>query len=200
MKRIGFTALAAIALSVPALAQTGDRDVLEAMARCAAMADSAQRLSCYDAAAPRLRTTLATPPQVLARAPSREEESSWFGFKMPDLFGSSTSSQTTPQQFGANTLSSQQRADIATGNPTAAAPTPVDSITATVTEYAQNPRGNYVMFLDNGQVWRQQEGDGGVMQFKRNAPNTVRISRGFWDSYNLKLNTGSALYKVVRVK
>ncbi len=202
MKRLVFTAVAlGLAGTMTASAQTSDRDVLEALGKCAAVTDSAQRLACYDAAAPQLKSTLITPPPVLARAPTQEEQSSWFGFSFPDIFGGSPSSQTTPQQFGSNTLPRQQRAVIASaGNANTVATAPIDSITATVTEYALNDQGRYVIFLDNGQVWRQQNGDSGVMQFKRNSPNTVKISRGFWDSYNLKINNGSALYKVVRVK
>ena len=199
MKTFGFAVASAVLFAAPVLAQSTDREVMEAMSRCSSITDAAQRVACYDAAAPRLKTQLGTQPATPRPVITRAEETSWFGFKMPDLFSGSTETQTTPQQFGSNNLTSQQRASLQ-GNANATAQAPIDSITATITEYAQNPRGNYVMFLDNGQVWRQQEGDGGVMQFKRNQPNVVRISRGFWDSYNLKLNTGSALFKVVRVK
>ena len=200
MKKLGIGAVTFLIVAGPAVAQTTDRDALAAMSRCAAITDTNQRLACYDAAAPAAKSALITPPPVLARAPTKEEESSWFGFSLPSLFGGNSPAQTTPQQFGANTLSSQQRAVIATGNPNAAAPVVLDSISAGVTSYALNEEGRYVLFLDNGQVWRQQSGDSAVMQFRKNAPNVVRISRGFWDSYNLKLNTMSALFKVVRVK
>lgn len=201
MKKLGIAAVSALILTGPAMAQTADRDVLEALGRCASIADGNQRLACYDAATPRLKTALVTPPPILTRPATREEESSWFGFNLPDLFGGKPETQTTAQQFGSNNLPAQQRAVIASGNNNApAAPVAIDSISAGVTSYALNEQNRYVLFLDNGQVWRQQAGDSGVMQFRRNAPNVVRITRGFWDSYNLKLNSGSALYKVVRVK
>src|SRR5262245_56374470 len=96
MKTFSFTAIAAVLFVAPALAQGTDREVMEAMARCGSITDTAQRVACYDAAAPRLRSRLATSPTatpapVITR--SRQDEASWFGFKMPDLFGGSTETQ-----------------------------------------------------------------------------------------------------------
>src|SRR5262245_28708571 len=159
MKKLAFVAAtAAVLVTAPGLAQTSDRDIMEVLGKCAAITDAAQRLSCYDGAAPSLKSALIKPPTAIARAPTREEESSWFGFSLPNLFGGADGPQVTPQQFGSNTLSQQQRATIA-GGTVAATAQPIDSISASVTEYALNPQGRYVLFLDNGQVWRQQGGD-----------------------------------------
>src|SRR5690349_11312700 len=97
--------LAALAAALPAQAAAPPdtvpaQDVLEAVGRCAAVADSQARLACYDTLAPRVKDALAAPPSSLPgnRAPSVEEQRSWFGFDLAGLFGSSPSQQTTPQQ------------------------------------------------------------------------------------------------------
>ncbi|SRR5579885_3024842 len=176
-------------------AQAGPRDdVLEAMGRCAALADNTARLACYDALAPQLKTALSTPPATLDHPPTQQEQESWFGFDIGDLFGTSQRTQTTPQQFGSDRLP-QTQAAIET------AQQQVDSISAGVTDYSFTPFGKFIVFLDNGQVWRQIEGDSEHAHFARDPKNNhVTISRGFMGSYNLTINDSSKVYKVTRVK
>ena len=53
----------------------GPRDeVLNALARCTSIADAQARLACYDAAAPRLKQALATPPTSLDHPPTQAEQ------------------------------------------------------------------------------------------------------------------------------
>ncbi|HLY06626.1 MAG TPA: hypothetical protein VKR31_12855 [Rhizomicrobium sp.] len=192
--------LVACATAFPALAAAppppvAPQDVLEALGRCASVSDSTQRLACYDALAPRVKDALAAPPQALPgnRAPTGEEQRSWFGFDLSSLFGSSPTQQTTPAQFGSDRLPSTHVEEQ-----TAAAE--VDSITAGVTDVAFTPFGKFIVFLDNGQVWRQIEGDADHAVFRKPAKdNKVTIRRGFIGSYNLSLN-GDRTYKVTRVK
>jgi hypothetical protein len=192
-------AAAAVFFAAPALAQ--DRqEVLEALGKCSDLTDDKARLACYDALAPRVKDALATPPAAVAsnQPPTEEQQKSWFGFNIENLFGNAPSQQTTPQKFGADQL--PQGAPPA--GETAQAPPPVlDSITAGVTEYAFTPFGKFVVFLDNGQVWRQQEGDADVAHFYKDPKdNQVTISRGFIGSYNLTINDNEKMFKVVRVK
>ena len=200
---IRFLAFAFVGLTTafPALAaQTAapmpPQDVLEAVGRCAAIADNAARLACYDALAPRVKDALAAPPQALPgnRAPTAEEQRSWFGFDLSDLFGSGPSQQTTPQQFGNDQLPSTHAAEEH-------AAAEIDSISAGVTEVSFTPFGKFIVFLDNGQIWRQIEGDADRATFKKPAKdNKVTISRGFIGSYNLSINDSNKVYKVTRVK
>ena len=77
----------------------------------------------------------------------------------------------------------------------------VDSITAGVSEFAYNPFGRFIVFLDNGQVWKQIEGDVDRAVFpKLGKDNKVTISRGFIGSYNLTINDSAKVFKVTRVK
>ena len=186
---------AGVFAATAALAGSRD-DLIEAMGKCVSIADDKARLSCYDALAGQVKEALGTPPTALPgnRSPSEAEQKSWFGFNLSSLFGSSPEQQTTPQQFGSDKLA-DTRAQEETQAKT------VDSISAGVTDYALTPFGKFIVFLDNGQVWRQEAGDADHANFHRNPKdNTVTIERGLLGSYNMKLNDSERLYKVTRVK
>jgi hypothetical protein len=190
--------VAAALLCLPTAALAGPRDdVLEALGKCAAIAADKDRLACYDALSPRVKDALAVPPATLAHEPTKEEQQSWFGFDFGGLFNSDGSpSQTTPQQFGSEQIAP---APAQPGEPPKAEE--IESIAAGVTEYSFTPFGKFIVFLDNGQIWRQIEGDTDQAHFHRvAADNKVTISRGVFGSYNLQLNGGARIYKVNRVK
>lgn len=186
-----FALLSPLVVGGGALASARD-DVLEAMGQCAAIGDSAARLACYDKLAPRLKDALATPPTALDHEPTKAEQESWFGFDIGDLFGGGSSVATTPEQFGKERTAEHQaireREEI-------------DSISAGVSDVAFTPFGQFIVFLDNGQVWRQLQGEPERAHFLSDTKeNKVTISRGAIGSYNLKLNDSVKIYKVTRVK
>jgi hypothetical protein len=182
------------ALSGPARADA-QRDILEGMNKCSAIADDHERLTCYDALKPQLQAALATPPPV-----AKKDDSSWFG--LDHIFGGdSERPQTEPKQFGSERLPPPEQAKVNPPPPEAPKVQEIDSITATVTDYALTPTGRFVVFLDNDQVWQQIEGDTYKAHFKKNPKdNTVVISRAFLGSYALKINDLNQVYKVKRVK
>jgi hypothetical protein len=196
------TAAAALFFAVPALA-ADQREVLEALGKCAGLADDKARLACYDGLAPQVKDALSAPPAAVASAqppgpPTEEQQKSWFGFDVGGLFGTAPAQQTTPQQFGSDKLPPPPPPPPGT---TPAQPPPIDSITAGVTDYAINPFGKFIVFLDNGQVWKQEQGDADRAQFRKNPKdNKITISRGFIGSYNMTLNDSTKVYKVTRVK
>jgi hypothetical protein len=170
-------------------------DALEAVGRCAGVTDAQARLACYDAAAPRLKQALGTPPTSLDHAPTKAEQESWFGFDLGDLFGGGSSAPSTPEQFG------KERTVEAQAERAVEEQRGIDSISAGVTEFAYTPFGQFIVFLDNGQVWRQLQGDADRAHFKSNArDNRVTVSRGALGSYNLSINGSGKIYKVTRVK
>jgi hypothetical protein len=181
---------AAAALS----AQAGPReDALHALDQCAAMTDEHARVTCYDQAAPQLRAALNAPPTP--HPPTEAEQKSWFGFDLGSIFGSSPAQQTTPQQFGSE--------NVPPPPPPANEPPPpgpIESITAKVTNYAMDPFGKFVVFLDNDQVWQQLQGDPELAHFHKGGGDTVTISRGFIGSYNLQINDSNKVFKVKRIK
>jgi hypothetical protein len=209
-------AIAAVFFAVPAMAQDREQ-VLRAMGKCAELTDDKARLACYDALAPRVKEVLATPPAPVASngPPTKEQQESWFGFNVENLFGSGPATQTTPEKFGSDQMPKPEappptvQAQAPTpGQPAPPPPPPappqpeeVDSITAGLTDYAITPFGKFIVFLDNGQVWRQMQGDSGSAHFEKNPKdNKVTIERGFLDSYNLTINGSNKVYKVQRIK
>jgi hypothetical protein len=185
------TALALL-LSAPALAGTRD-DVIRAMDHCGAIVDKDERLACFDKLSPMVKEAIAQMPR--SGPPTAEEQKSWFGFDFGDLFGTSPRTQTTPEQFGSEALPAKPPAP---GE--APAPEPIDSITAKVAEYSFTANGKFIIFLDNGQVWRQIEGDTGKPLFSKRGDNVVKIERGVMGSYNLMVNDSAAVYKVKRIR
>ncbi|MBI3675340.1 MAG: hypothetical protein HY243_01825 [Proteobacteria bacterium] len=191
-------AFAAPALVMPAFAGPRD-DALQAVGKCAAIAEDKARLACYDQLATQIKSALATPPTAVAenKPPTKEEQESWFGFDLGGLFGPKEVPQTKPEQFGQENTeqakAQQQQAETEG--------LVVDSISAGVTEYAFTPFGKFVVILDDGQVWKQIEGDSDLARFKKTpTDNKVTISRGFMGSYSLTINGSAKVYKVTRVK
>jgi hypothetical protein len=200
MRAIAVTTAGLLALA-SRLALAGPRDdVLEAMGKCTTLTDDKARLACYDATAPRLRDALNRPPEALSRPPTEEEQKSWFGFNLGSWFGGGgapPAAQTTPGQFGADKLAAKEAPAEAAAAP-AEQPKQIDSISANVSDYSFNPFGKFIVFLDNGQVWKQIDSD--PAHFGKGGANTVTIERGAMGSYNMHINGGNHTYKVTRVK
>jgi hypothetical protein len=154
------------------------RDALTGFAKCADIAEAPERLKCFDAAVPSAKSALAAPEP---KAPEKGLLE-WFGFAR------SQKPVTKPEDFGKP------------------APEPgpgqeITEVTATVLEFAKTPRGKSVFILDNGQVWRQLDGDSTVVSDP--APGItmkVTIETGALGSYNLTIEGRKALIKVSRLK
>jgi hypothetical protein len=172
-------------------------DLATAISKCAALNDNTARLVCYDKIAGRPTTIVIAPQtEVQAPPPAKNEGESWFG--IADWFGSDKASpavQTTPKQFGSENLPAPPAAP---GVPPPAEP--LDHITATVSDFAYNPFGRFVVFLDNGQIWQQLEADTDRARFSKTKKDQVTISRGLIGSYNLVIEGHNGLYKVKRIK
>jgi hypothetical protein len=163
------------------------RDALGAMVKCAEISDPAERLKCFDAAIPGAKNALSTPekPAEKLATPEKPPEKSlldWFGFNRPPQ------PVTRPEDFGKP----------------APEPAPGEAITeikATVLEYARTRRGKLLFVLDNGQVWRQLDGDS--TEVRDPPPDTVwkvTIETGVLGSYNLIIDGRNSIIKVSRVK
>ena len=147
------------------------------IAKCAGIADSAARLKCFDAAAPRASGAPAAQPA--GEAPG----GGGFGFPPPQA-------ATRVEDFG---------------NPSA--PPEITRITATVVELTRTARGRSIFILDNGQVWRQLDGDDADVQDPRpGKAMKVAIEMGFVGSllggrsYNLTIEGRNGLIRVRRLK
>lgn len=177
---------AAAVLSLLACAASADPkdDVLGAMVKCADTSGGAARLKCFDEASPALRALYAAPGVAGAAAQAQ---------RMQD-FGAPKPPQTTAAEFGNETLPKPAGVNDA-------ARKEMNEIEARVVEFAITPLGKAIVTLDNGQIWRQMDGDTATLRFKKNAAdNTVAIRRGALGSYSMIVNKHGALAKVERAK
>lgn len=152
------------------------RDALAEIAKCADIADSSERLQCFDAAVPRAKSALAAPVQQPAEKRGLLE---WFGFPQKPVVKAEDFGKPVPEaRLGE-----------------------ITEITATVVEFAKTLRGKSVFILDNGQVWRQLDGDG--TEVRDPAPGAkmkVTIETGAMGSYNLTIEGRNGLIKVSRLR
>lgn len=210
--------LAAVSLlSAVGAAQADPRtDAANAVLNCAALTDDAARLSCYDGAAGRLKQAMAPPsrdkliadfgapasartaepapapapaqPQIAAapapaQTPAAEADDEVSLFGMTILGGAKTESE-----FGEEQIKDERDED---GN--------LEQITALVTDFAYTPTGDAVVFLENGQIWRQT--DGGKVRFPNNpADRRVTIKTAAVGSYTMQVGDSNRSYRVRRAK
>jgi len=87
------------------------------------------------------------------------------------------------------------------GKPPPPRPEEITQIRATVLELAKTGRGRAVFVLDNGQTWRQIDGDDtDVREPLPGKAMKVTIATGFLNSYNLTIEGRNGLIKVRRLK
>lgn len=174
---------AAVLLAIPVQADPA-RDALAEVAKCADIAVAAERLACFDKASATAKTALATAPVQQAAVETEEEEGGvlrWFGL-------AERKPVTKAEDFGKPPV-------IMEG------PKEVTEISATVVEFAKNAYGRSLFILDNGQVWKQVDGD----DFEIRAPRKdevlkVTIEKALMGSFSLTIDGRNGLVKVRRVK
>ncbi|MDP9090102.1 MAG: hypothetical protein M3O26_15325 [Pseudomonadota bacterium] len=147
---------------------------------CRAIADSADRLSCFDRATAALAGAAAR-PTAAAGAPPRPQT-------RPERTAPVLDAQ---QSFGLN-----GSAVAATEEAAGARPPKVSKIEAHVSALALAGNGDTVFTLDNSQVWRQTESSGELLA---TLGVGVTISRGLLGSYWLQLKSGRGC-KVTRLR
>ncbi len=88
------------------------------------------------------------------------------------------------------------------GKPPAVARPEVEQLTASVRELSRTLRGRAIFALDNGQVWRQIDGDDTQIPDPNagDPPLKVTIAKGLFGSYNLTIEGRNGLVKVRRIE
>jgi len=159
-----------------------DRDVLKEVAKCADVAAAADRLKCFDTAVPHAQAALAQPEAPVQTAQTEGDSGGvlgWFGFERP---------VTKTEDFGKPPVKVE-------------GPQEITQLIASVAEFARTPSGKVLFVLDNGQIWRQIDGDpGNVADPSSTEQLKVAIEKGFFGSYNLKIEGRTGFVKVRRVK
>lgn len=136
---------------------------------CAAISDATARLACFDAAAARSRAAVAAP-------------------------ASASTSQSPPAASSASALGEEQlrsrRTDRDADEP---------ALKARISEARRGNGGVYLLTLDNGHVWRHEQGS---MAPYLKVGEAVTISPASLGSYRLTLDSGSSKnwVRVTRVR
>ncbi|HKE40546.1 MAG TPA: hypothetical protein VKG21_11960 [Casimicrobiaceae bacterium] len=170
---VGFVSL----LSVGPAYADAIRDALSEMMKCVEINEPAERLKCFDSAVPTAKNALAVPE----KAPEKSLLD-WFGLNRPPKPVTKTEDFGKPQPE----------------------PGPGEEITeikATVIQFARAKRNRALFVLDNGQVWKQLDGDtADVRDPPSDEPIKVTIETGVLGSYNLMIDGRNGIIKVSRVK
>ena len=183
-----FWLLAAVVLvAAPAQADPA-HDALAKVAKCADIAAAVERLQCYDTAAADAKTAMSAPVEAvpLQQASAEEDEGGvleWFGLgqKKP---------VTKPEEFGKPPV------------PMAASgPKEITEISSSVVELAKNAYGRSIFILDNGQVWKQVDGDTTeVRDPSKGETMKVTIEKAVFGSFSLSIDGRRGIVKVRRIK
>jgi hypothetical protein len=151
-------------------------DAAAAMARCDSLKDNAAWLDCHERATTQMRAALSAPSRALPPAPAPGGLRSGSGASAASSFGE----ESLPRR------------------PRASAP---KRVVARVQDVSFSKNGYFTVGLDNGQWWRQVDGDTAYARFREPANrNVITIERGFIGSYNLHIQGLSQGYKVDRIR
>lgn len=186
-------AMAALMVAIPLAAQAGPKeDVIDALLKCADIADKDSRVTCFDAATPQLRAAVGLPTATIEPVPSQAsppagesphvDASSGSGF-FASLNPFSGDPAPSPQQMAYQPMG-QEILPVAIG----------------VARFGPSDSGGFEITLDNGQVWQERNEHYDIPPWRSDARNIVYIERGMLGGYNLYLRPFGKIYKVVRVK
>ena len=162
-------------LMMASVAVGSDADVLAAIRGCASEKNDPRRLACYDAAVNVSGKVVAAPAAVATAAPSATRATSATPATPEDRFG----------YRGA--ITRQDEANEPPG---------LEELAAKVTEIAFQPRGQFIVTLDNGQVWMQKQPETKV---KPRVGETVTIKDAAFGSFMLVTSSGRST-RVSRVR
>lgn len=195
MKRILAMLAGASALSGAALAQSDLESAIEAALACRGIAGDAERLSCLDAAAGSLQS--ARDKLVADKAGKSEGLLARFGLRGDDDEEDKVEDEArgapkaeTVEEFGAEGIFAERHAKLEEK---------LDEIEGTVTRIVINSRKEATLYLDNGQVWRQQAADNKILTATdKDDSYPVTIKRSTFGSYIAKV--GGGLNRSIRVR
>jgi len=145
---------------------------------CADESDDAARLACFDAAVAALKASEeAGEVATVAVAEIEEAERDAFGLEGEQAVAA-VSARIVPRR--------------------AEPPAELDEVTAGVVSITENNRGELIVTLDNGQVWRQSD-SASVSISRKKPPETATVRKAALGSFRMKLGRASP-FRVKRVE
>lgn len=75
-----------------------------------------------------------------------------------------------------------------------------ERVYAKITDFAKTGSGFFVVFLDNGQIWRQRKSDSTVVRLSKNREYEVEVYEGAISGYRMKIPGASKILLVERLK
>lgn len=161
---------------------------------CAAKPDSAARLACFDAIAAKLQSgeaIAAAPAAVTPAATPVVPAAPAAPVSAPAPAPAVTPAAPPEARFGAETLAKESQK-------AAGQPEQIDEIHAVISQLAFAANGRAIVTLENGQVWRQIDGD--TSPFRGKQGEKATIERSLFGSYSLTVEGHNMLIKVNRVR
>ncbi len=144
------------------------------IARCTAIDSDTERLQCYD--------------KLFAHSRERPQEQSRVAATTAATATAATSATVDLDDFGLDGRKPAGEADEPKGP---------DEMQARIAKLDAQPRGEYVLTLDNGQVWQQREYD---WHFAFSVGDEVIIKRGLMKSYRLQQKGNNRTTSVTRIR
>lgn len=191
----GGLALAVQAATSQAQADARD-DVLSGIARCSVIHDNRVWLDCVYGAQQPMRSLLGLPPapeyqQRLVPSGSAPASALIAPPPPPAVIAPQphTAANPAPVRRGRAGFLGNLFGD---NPPVASSP---------MTSYRYERSGAFVVTLENGQQWRQDDVEGGTAGWTKPAPSYhVTVTQGAFGAYSLSTDDNTRIYRVVRVK
>lgn len=196
MRLVAMSALLAAFAASPAFADERS-DAAAAILSCSVVKGDKARLKCFEKALAPLRQAF---PEAAAIAGARAEEARLAAkeeakedFGLPAVVANADK-PFEEKAFGAEDLPKTAKADDEDFGD-------VDSIEANVTEVGHSLNGKLIVFLDNGQIWRQLDSDKSDPYIRRKSDGlTAVVKRGALGSYVVRISGTHDAFKARRVK
>lgn len=184
--------------AAPVLAGEQDDAVANVIA-CGSVRGDKARLRCFEAAAPALGEAF---PEALAAAEVRAEEARMAAEEeAKEEFGLSVPEKRANDPFEEKSFGAEDLPKVAVKDSDDDNDDQVDSIVAGVTDVSTSVTGRIIVFLDNGQVWRQIDGDKATPYIRKNLDGvSATVKRGALGSYWVRLDNTRTAFKARRIK
>jgi hypothetical protein len=144
------------------------------IARCTAIESGSERLKCYD--------------KLFVQSASQPQEQSKAAATIAAAAPAAAATSADLDDFGLDGRKPAGQADEPAGP---------DEMQARIAKLVAQPRGEYVLTLDNGQVWQQREYD---WHFAFSVGDEVIIKRGLMKSYRLQQKGDNRTTPVTRIR